>query len=488
MAENYFGLTDTGKVRGNNEDTFIAQKTTSNLVLACVIDGVGGYSGGEVAAAIARDEIIAQMDKVNTDFVPAMVQAFRLANKSIYARKQQEKELESMACVTTLAMVDVEKNQFYYAHVGDTRLYLLRDGSLVKISKDQSFVGFLEDSGRLSEAAAMSHPKRNEINKALGFDGAIDTDDAYIETGQSPFLPGDMLLLCSDGLSDLVDRNEITGIITQGTSLQQKASQLIESANNKGGKDNITVVLVQHPKASQQPAATVPPTALKKKDFSVREDKPKVDSVVESASTKQEPAKVIVKNNKGLSVILAVLCVAFLGSTVWFYRQWKSSEALVSRPVADTSSVKNAHNPDEVKLQQAIDKVTGDTVVLSDTVFKQPIIISDSIHIQKDTLYIRAKGNVLFKRDSSYNGPALALSVNCKHIVLDGVKFDGFAIGIQSHNTALELKKVQFLNCLQPLLKLYSFDLKNRVTSSLPAVTYTTDTLKNTSTKPNGNK
>jgi serine/threonine protein phosphatase PrpC len=109
-----------------------------------------------------------------------------------------------------MALVDIANNKFYYTHVGDTRLYLFRD-SLVKVSRDHSFVGFLEDNGKLSEEAAMRHPKRNEINKALGFDAQIASKD-YIETGESPFLPGDMLLLCSDGLTDMVNNSAITSI------------------------------------------------------------------------------------------------------------------------------------------------------------------------------------------------------------------------------------------------------------------------------------
>ena len=119
-----------------------------------------------------------------------------------------------MACVLTLVLADVEENKFYYAHVGDTRLYLLRDNSLVKVSNDHSFVGFLEDNGRLTEEAAMRHPKRNEINKALGFDEEQLLQPDYIETAESPFLPSDILLLCSDGLSDMINQKTITSILT----------------------------------------------------------------------------------------------------------------------------------------------------------------------------------------------------------------------------------------------------------------------------------
>jgi serine/threonine protein phosphatase PrpC len=247
MADQFFGLTDTGKQRDNNEDTFIAQQSAGNrFIIACVIDGVGGYTGGEVAAALAREAILQRLDKPSGEIIPLIIDCFNQANENILKEKKQNHEYSSMACVATLALIDIEHNQFYYAHVGDTRLYLLRDASLVKISHDQSFVGFLEDSGRLTEEEAMNHAKRNEINKALGFETSLAKDSEYIETGQSPFLPGDMLLLCSDGLTDMVGTAEITGIITQNSSLKDKCRELITAANQHGGKDNITVVLAQN--------------------------------------------------------------------------------------------------------------------------------------------------------------------------------------------------------------------------------------------------
>ncbi|RZK25509.1 MAG: serine/threonine-protein phosphatase, partial [Flavobacterium sp.] len=247
MEKNYFGITDTGRVRDNNEDTFIAEKTIGEqYIIACVIDGVGGYSGGEIAADIARKSILQHLSKPSGDFINLMKLAVIDADGRIMKEKQTVKAHENMACVITLALIDLNKNQFYYAHVGDTRLYLLRDKSLVKISKDQSFVGFMEDSGRLTEDQAMRHPKRNEINKALGFGVNLTAQDDYIETGQSPFLPGDMLLLCSDGLSDMVNKQDITDILIKNSSLEEKGAGLIEVANKNGGLDNITVVLVNN--------------------------------------------------------------------------------------------------------------------------------------------------------------------------------------------------------------------------------------------------
>jgi serine/threonine protein phosphatase PrpC len=485
MAENYFGLTDVGQVRSNNEDTFIAQKTADNrYIIASVIDGVGGYAGGEVAAALAREEIIKHMNSGNSDIVPAMINAFKQASKTIYDRKRQEKELESMACVATLAMVDVESNKFYYAHVGDTRLYLLRDGSLVKISKDHSFVGFLEDSGRLSESAAMNHPKRNEINKALGFDVLIDTDDAYIETGESPFLSGDMLLLCSDGLTDLVDKDGIVSIITQNTSLQEKASQLIKAANNNGGKDNVTVVLVQNTKMAQSVTATMPTPLVKKKSVENT-----VVTTAQTPVTKEEtkPVEAPAKKSNVLATILGVLCLLLLASSVWLYLQWQSKAATVTQTTETVvAQQKKNRNPQEIKLQDAIDKATGDTVILSDTAFKQPVIISDTLQIKRDTLYL--KGNIVLQRDSSYSGPAILIANNCKTMVLEGMKFQNFDTAIFLNNNEFYLRHVQFVNCKQAVQNVFSFAKDKMITSAFPYLTYRADSVITATPKPNGTR
>src|SRR3982751_1618765 len=221
--ELFFGYTDTGKQRDNNEDAFVAESVQGgNLIAACVIDGVGGYEGGEIAAAIAKDTIREKLRHAISDPVESMKSAFLLANQKIYDERMANKERDSMACVLTMALVDLTNNQFHYAHVGDTRLYLFRDHSLVKLTKDHSFVGFLEDNKKISEEEAMRHPKRNEINKALGFNPNMSSVADYIETGSSPFLPGDILLLCSDGLSDMVDSQLMISVLSSDKKLGQK--------------------------------------------------------------------------------------------------------------------------------------------------------------------------------------------------------------------------------------------------------------------------
>nr|WP_294793653.1 protein phosphatase 2C domain-containing protein [uncultured Mucilaginibacter sp.] len=469
MAENFFGLTDTGKIRDNNEDTFIAQFILNKrYILACVIDGVGGYHGGEVAAEIAREEILKELEKDKGDLIPEMISAFKEASAKIYRERQNNKEHNQMACVATLVVADVQNNQFVYAHVGDTRLYLLRDGTLVKISKDHSFVGYLEDSGRLTETAAMKHPKRNEINKALGFSEQIDEDETYIETGQSPFLPGDMLLLCSDGLTDMVDKKDITNLITGNDTLQQKVAALIEAANNNGGNDNITVVLVKNDKAPQKIEATKPASAEKKNTIT--------DDIIVPATQhipKESPSPTPkAKNGNSLTLILGAICLVLLASSVWLYQQWQKYKPAEETAVTATRAPRNEQ---EILLQDAFNNIRGDTLILSDSVFKSPILITDTLFIKVDSLFIKAKGNIVLQRDTGYHGPAIVISPSAKITMLDSLQFNGFSTAIYLNNTGLLLKNTHFVNCTVPVLNRYSFAGKKNVTAWFPVLVIPAD-------------
>ena len=470
MANNFFGITDIGRQRDNNEDAFIAQKAgDGNFIIACVIDGVGGYAGGEVAADITRGCILEQLSYIAGDVVPLMVNTIVMANQRIYDKKVGNKQLENMACVLTLAIIDIQNNQFYYAHVGDTRLYLLRDNSLIKISKDHSFVGFLEDSGRLSEEAAMDHPKRNEISKALGFNPQIAKDPDFVETGHSPFLPGDILLVCSDGLTDLVDKSLIKAILTASGSLQDKGEKLIDAANSKGGKDNVTVVLAQNDKAPRQHSATRPAAATAKVVEEIIDPlaQPKLPDGPSTVPIKQ-------KSNRGTMVILFILLGAAIAGFLWQFwlnYQLKQPEVKVT---AVPVKVKNA---EEIKLQDTINRLKGNVLIISDTDFKQPIVLSDTLHIQKDSLYIKAKGGIIFKADSAYSGPGISLAGSSKYIVLDSVAFEGFHVAIATQNDALVLKHVIFNGCAVPVQTSYAFPPNKYISGRLFGGMFKIDTL-----------
>ncbi|TCD10824.1 serine/threonine-protein phosphatase [Pedobacter frigidisoli] len=461
MDKHFFGLTDTGKSRENNEDSFIAESLSDDkFILAAVIDGVGGYHGGEVAAAIAKEEISRQFSGRPADPISQMIKAFKSTNEVIVAKKQAEKDLSEMACVATLVLADIENNQFYYAHVGDTRLYLLRDGSLIKISKDHSFVGFLEDSGRLDEAAAMQHPKRNEINKAIGFSDQIETDESYIETGQSPFLPGDLLLLCSDGLTDMVNKQDIISLILQGDTLAKKAGNLIALANENGGRDNITVVLLQNNKKAQQVEPTRPSLAQQVPVSAAIEKNETTTPVDHTKSTRPTTPK----RNYWFTALI-ILCLILLGTTVYLYLQ---TQGKVNHGSTLTSSPKKiVRNGQEQLLQDAFDHAVGDTLILSDSIFKSPVLISDTLRLRKDTLYVFANGIVL-QADSGYKGAAINMLSQSKLLKLDSMQFTGFGTAIALSNQALLLKNITFTNCILPVKNSYNFPNQQLVNAEIP--------------------
>lgn len=454
MAENYFGITDTGKLRTNNEDTFIAQSVMDDqFIVACVIDGVGGYAGGEVAASLAHDAILTHLKNKPDDIIKLMKEAIAAANEAIYTEKKVNKANEQMACVLTMALVDIPNNKFYYSHVGDTRLYLFRDNSLVKITRDHSFVGFLEDSGRLSEEAAMRHPKRNEINKALGFDAYIRADD-YIETGESPFLPGDTILLCSDGLSDMIGNSTISAVLNSKNGLSTKAKALVHAANDAGGKDNITVVLVQNNRRPLKQTATKPASAVKKNDITGNEEEV-------NEKTPLSPGNMVVQNKKRRSILpfLIFLFILILAAFLWILYQNYQNNKRHEEEVKNTIVQKKERSPLEQKFIDSINGNKTKEVFVLSTPESQFIVITDSIIISRDSLHIIGNGVTLIS-DSAYTGPALTVAPACKYLLLDSLTLENFDIGILTKNPGLHLRKVQFKNCRIPVQ--YNFMFKDR--------------------------
>lgn len=291
-------------------------------------------------------------------------------------------------------------------------------------------------------------------------------------------------MLCSDGLTDMVDKSTMTTILTQSSSLEDKAAQLIAVANNNGGHDNITVVLVQNNKVAQRPDATMPASVLKKKESltegnTVTKQYPSVNKPIET-----KPVNIPAKTSNWPVALLSLLCLAFLASTVWFYLKGLEQ----SKPVQSSSPIMKApvKNADEIKLQNAIDKATGNTLLLSDTVFKQPVLITDTLKINKDTLYI--KGNITIKRDSAYNGPAFTIAAKCKTTGIEGLKLEDFNTAIQSSNSFVTLKNVQFINCVNGIQKAYPFITNKLITVDLPVMHYRADTIAISTAKPNGTK
>lgn len=230
---------DSGRVRELNEDrSFVDDERGVYLV----VDGVGGHAGGDLAAEIALTTIAAELAD-GPDVELRIRRAITAANNEICRKAASDETLRGMGCVLTLAVL--RGGRMTVGHVGDSRLYLIWNGGLRKLTSDHSPVGEREDRGELSEEEAMLHPRRHEVFRDLGSHMRDVEDDDFIEVREFPFKPDAAVLLCSDGLTDMLTSPEILAIVERyDGDAQQTARQLVEAANEAGGLDNITAVFV----------------------------------------------------------------------------------------------------------------------------------------------------------------------------------------------------------------------------------------------------
>lgn len=233
--------TDVGKERMVNEDSMVTFDSPNGRVIA-VCDGMGGQAAGDVASRLACD-IITDILENNTFSSPeeAITRAITAANQGILHRAQQNPELDGMGA--TCVMVIIRDGRVHYGWVGDSRIYYITKSGITQLSRDQSYVQQLVNSGQITKEEAEHHPQKNEILNALGL--STMTPPELSPTPITPD-PGSVILLCSDGLSGTVADSDMEAIVRNpGLSLQQKADMLIDRANANGGIDNITVQLVE---------------------------------------------------------------------------------------------------------------------------------------------------------------------------------------------------------------------------------------------------
>lgn len=247
MIKMYFtGATHPGMVRKNNEDAFICQNIWDEQHVLCVaIDGLGGYEGGEIAAGIARDTIIAYLYKNRMgNPLDLLKQAVTQANNDIVTSQAQNPDCNRMGCVLTAGLFELQEGRLNMAHVGDSRLYQWHEGNLRKLSHDHSLVGYREDTGKLTEEEAMNHPQRNIVERVLGERIHHLEDKGFIESAIFPINDGMRFIFCSDGLTDMITSAEISLIVQNHLDdLDACVGALIKSACDHGGRDNVTVVM-----------------------------------------------------------------------------------------------------------------------------------------------------------------------------------------------------------------------------------------------------
>jgi protein phosphatase len=232
---------DVGRVRSDNQDLDLLAPP-----LIAVADGMGGHKGGGTAARMAVDALRA----VGSTTDPAdLLVALRDANAAIAAAADADPELSGMGTTTTAGIVD--SGVLYLVHVGDSRAYLVRGGRIVQITDDHSIVAEMVRRGALSPSDAEQHPARHVITRALGVDADVQIDALRIDLE-----PGDVVLMCTDGLSGPVDDDQILEVLEGADSLHNAAKALIARANAAGGPDNVTVVLARVDAVTREAAAT----------------------------------------------------------------------------------------------------------------------------------------------------------------------------------------------------------------------------------------
>ena len=235
------GASDPGRVRRNNED---ALHVDAERGIFLVVDGIGGQAAGEKAAEIAVGRVRARLERQTGTTEQRVREAIAMANNEILRAARGNPEWQGMACVLTVAVL--ENGSAVVGHVGDSRLYQIRRGAIRKITHDHSPVGEREDNHEISEEEAMHHPRRNEVFRDVGSEEHAPDDEDFIEVQRVAFEPDSALLLCSDGLSDQVESRVIQQTVeTNAGNPEEAVRQLIGAANAAGGKDNVTVVLVE---------------------------------------------------------------------------------------------------------------------------------------------------------------------------------------------------------------------------------------------------
>jgi serine/threonine protein phosphatase PrpC len=235
------GETDPGHQREVNEDRFHIDDARGLFI---VIDGVGGQAAGGKAADVALAMVRERLERETGPVADRIREAIAIANNEIYRLAASRPEWDGMACVLTIAVVKHGKATI--GHVGDTRLYKLGSGGIDKITRDHSPVGEREDASEISEVEAMRHPRRNEVYRDVGSDPHAPDDSEFIDIHEIPFDADEALLLCSDGLTDLVDSACILHAVTERAGDPRAVVRaLIDAANAAGGKDNVTAVYIE---------------------------------------------------------------------------------------------------------------------------------------------------------------------------------------------------------------------------------------------------
>ena len=239
-----YAKSDVGKVRGMNQDYFYIPRNYDEPFICILADGMGGYKGGEVASKLATNSALSYLqsnfDKISHEkenILELIKNSIEYANMIVYEKSKEEKQLDGMG--TTIEICLIFNNRVYIGHVGDSRVYRLRKEFMRKLTTDHSYVQKLVKDGTITKEEAEHHPKKNMLMKALGCTAYVDPDIMV-----KGFQKNDMLLISSDGLTNMVTESEIYEVINK--SYRNAPRILIDKANEYGGYDNVTVIIIKN--------------------------------------------------------------------------------------------------------------------------------------------------------------------------------------------------------------------------------------------------
>lgn len=285
--------TDVGLVREGNEDSYLTDEP-----LFAVADGMGGHRGGEVASQLAV-ETLEKLFKKGIGELPDQVQE---ANRVVFERSVVDEKVAGMG--TTLTAALVEGDRIRLAHVGDSRAYLLREGDLRLLTEDHTLVHRMVTEGEISKEEAETHPQRSVLTRALGVETVVDVDDDTVQVR-----PGDRLLLCTDGLTSMVSEQAVEEVMGAVPDPQEAAQRLVQLANEGGGTDNTTVVVLDF-------SDDAPATRPKEEPTSAREAI--APTPEPTRSRRRLPRKLLV----WIGIIVALVVVALVGLRLYLDSQW----------------------------------------------------------------------------------------------------------------------------------------------------------------------
>ena len=286
---------DIGRVREGNEDSYLIEPP-----LYAVADGMGGHRGGEVASQLALETV----ERLFHEGRGTLTEQIREANRAVFSRSAADRKVTGMGTTLTAAMIQDD-----LAHVGDSRAYLLRAGAFRQLTEDHTLVGKMVKAGEITPAEADVHPHRNVVTRALGTEPDLEVDE--LDLG---LLEGDRILLCSDGLTNMVTEEQIQAILTSTPDPQDAADRLVRAANRAGGLDNITVVVLDVAEGDSERNGVPPTVALASAGATSRTGP--------SAREGARPLRRLVRPLIALAVVVVVLVAAFTAFRAWLDGRW----------------------------------------------------------------------------------------------------------------------------------------------------------------------